>query len=247
MRRVGFTLIELLVVIAIIAILAAILFPVFAKAREKARQSSCQSNLKQIGLALMQYSQDYDERFPLAGNGTDDANIAVTVSGWRGWVSNTIAPYVKNTQLFACPSDSTNNYNVSVTTIPSGDSRFYRVSYGFNYSALGNGTTASATNVPGAGGMMSALVRPAELCVMWDSQNRWSDGTNCWSRDIAQAIANNDTYGQRHNSQANFLFADGHAKTHKFSQLRYRNLANMADNDAAADRPACQAGAWIYP
>ncbi len=72
MRR-GFTLIELLVVIAIIAILAAILFPVFAKAREKARQSSCLSNMKQIVLGTMQYAQDYDERLPMRWLATDSA------------------------------------------------------------------------------------------------------------------------------------------------------------------------------
>ncbi|HAZ64219.1 MAG TPA: hypothetical protein DCZ72_11510 [Armatimonadetes bacterium] len=93
MRRRGFTLIELLVVIAIIAILAAILFPVFAKAREKARQASCSSNEKQIALAIMQYSQDYDEMYP-RGYTTPPA---------RDWKSD-CEPYIKNTQVFRCPS-----------------------------------------------------------------------------------------------------------------------------------------------
>jgi prepilin-type N-terminal cleavage/methylation domain-containing protein/prepilin-type processing-associated H-X9-DG protein len=88
----GFTLIELLVVIAIIAILAAILFPVFAKAREKARQSSCASNCKQIGVGLLQYVQDYDEKFP-TGNGTSGA-------GWAGEDYT----YIKSTGVFKCPS-----------------------------------------------------------------------------------------------------------------------------------------------
>jgi len=96
-RRRGFTLIELLVVIAIIAILAAILFPVFAKAREKARQSSCSSNLKQIALGFRQYIQDYDEKGPLA----DDWNQ----NPGTNWPSG-IAPYLKNTQIFQCPSDN---------------------------------------------------------------------------------------------------------------------------------------------
>jgi prepilin-type N-terminal cleavage/methylation domain-containing protein len=100
-RRAGFTLIELLVVIAIIAILAAILFPVFAKAREKARMTSCESNLKQLSLGTIQYIQDYDEHF------------------WQGWTGNTsttvagvtapmamlaIQPYLKNSQVYKCPS-----------------------------------------------------------------------------------------------------------------------------------------------
>ena len=94
-RCAAFTLIELLVVIAIIAILAAILFPVFAQAREKARQASCLSNTKQLGLAVYQYYQDYDETGP---NGTYRFG---SIGGWAGQ----IAPYVKNVQVFRCPSD----------------------------------------------------------------------------------------------------------------------------------------------
>ncbi len=244
-RRYGFTLIELLVVIAIIAILAAILFPVFAKAREKARQASCQSNLKQVGLAIAQYMQDYDEKYPYAGNGTDDPYVAVNVCGWRGWLSNVVMPYVKNNQLFVCPSDGNNYYNVGTTTVPTGDSRFYKVSYCYNYAAAINSTTPSSTNVPGAGGAMGATVRPAELCMVWDSANRWADGTNAFGRDVAQAFAGNDNYGQRHNALANFLYADGHVKTNKFSQLRYRNLTNMPESDATVDRPV--GPTWVYP
>ncbi len=99
-RRGAFTLIELLVVIAIIAILAAILFPVFARAREKARQASCQSNLKQIALAFKMYITDYDQRYPKAwwqgctvvGGGAD--------TNWR----DVIYPYIMNSQLYECPS-----------------------------------------------------------------------------------------------------------------------------------------------
>jgi prepilin-type N-terminal cleavage/methylation domain-containing protein/prepilin-type processing-associated H-X9-DG protein len=97
--RHGFTLIELLVVIAIIAILAAILFPVFARARENARRSSCQSNLKQIGLGIMQYKQDYDEKFP------DQGGVSSADPNNFGW-AYAVQPYVKSEQLFQCPSDS---------------------------------------------------------------------------------------------------------------------------------------------
>ena len=98
--KAGFTLIELLVVIAIIAILAAILFPVFAQAREKARQSSCMSNEKQLSLGILQYVQDYDETYPL---GFDQA------SGWvgSGWPVR-IQPYIKNLGVFHCPDDGLN-------------------------------------------------------------------------------------------------------------------------------------------
>src|SRR5438128_3741872 len=96
-RQRGFTLIELLVVIAIIAILAAILFPVFAQAREKARTTTCISNLRQIGLANNMYVQDYDEHFPFAGRDWPDASF---VDVWNG-----LGSYMKNSEMFLCKSD----------------------------------------------------------------------------------------------------------------------------------------------
>ncbi len=118
--RGGFTLIELLVVIAIIAILAAILFPVFAKAREKARQTSCLSNIKQIGLAFAQYTTDYDECTPDWGN--DVNRIFDTEVNWGGQ----IMPYIRNYQLFACPSA------IVVSDTPVDDPGEYAVSYCYN-------------------------------------------------------------------------------------------------------------------
>ena len=107
-NRHGFTLIELLVVIAIISILAAILFPVFARARENARRTSCISNTKQIGLAFVQYYQDYDERFPMNKN----AGGAET-----HWANSSLQPYLKSRQILRCPSDASPQWdNLSGTT-----------------------------------------------------------------------------------------------------------------------------------
>jgi prepilin-type N-terminal cleavage/methylation domain-containing protein len=100
----GFTLIELLVVIAIISLLAAILFPVFGRARENARRASCQSNLKQIGLGLLQYIGDYDDTMPFSFFGSAGNSDAANYK----WM-DAIYPYVKNEQIFTCPSDSASN------------------------------------------------------------------------------------------------------------------------------------------
>jgi prepilin-type N-terminal cleavage/methylation domain-containing protein/prepilin-type processing-associated H-X9-DG protein len=117
----GFTLIELLVVIAIIAILASILFPVFARAREKARESSCMSNQKQIGLAIQMYAQDYDEYMPVA-------NADVVTYGPPG-LRDVIMPYCKNTQIFRCPSDKDNKFRDQGTSYDYGTEGFAFVSY----------------------------------------------------------------------------------------------------------------------
>ena len=119
MKRKGFTLIELLVVIAIIAILAAILFPVFAKAREKARQTACLSNMKQIGLSTMMYVQDYDGLFPMAaawpydttGMSADQRFGAAGDAAGTAFWQNLIYPYAKNKKIFTCPSRSNDQDN----------------------------------------------------------------------------------------------------------------------------------------
>src|SRR6476659_6022056 len=121
-RHRGFTLIELLVVIAIIAILAAILFPVFAQARAKARQSSCLSNLSQLGRAGMMYVQDYDERFP----GLD--------SGFRGDPVTTMQPYIKNWDIFYCPERNTTNRGTCVDpALVTGRDTKRCMGYGYNW------------------------------------------------------------------------------------------------------------------
>jgi prepilin-type N-terminal cleavage/methylation domain-containing protein/prepilin-type processing-associated H-X9-DG protein len=118
----GFTLIELLVVIAIIAILASILFPVFARARESARQTACRSNVKQVVTALTMYAQDYDEALPL---------YAAPVPGPTYYWPNAINPYVKNGALWKCPSDT-----LQVNTLDPNNPLDDTVTYGLNYRFL---------------------------------------------------------------------------------------------------------------
>jgi prepilin-type N-terminal cleavage/methylation domain-containing protein/prepilin-type processing-associated H-X9-DG protein len=141
----GFTLIELLVVIAIIAILAAILFPVFAKVREKARQTSCLSNEKQLGLGFIQYVQDNDETFPKDSNGGFE-------NGWAGQ----IYPYVKSTGVFACPDDPS---KPSVAGA-------YTLSYGMNTNLM----EAAPTHYSEAGATIAAQAAPASTVLLFEVQ-----------------------------------------------------------------------------
>jgi prepilin-type N-terminal cleavage/methylation domain-containing protein/prepilin-type processing-associated H-X9-DG protein len=134
-KKLGFTLIELLVVIAIIAILAAILFPVFASAREKARQTACMSNMKQIALAFVQYSQDYDELLPCGQQpGTLPGSTNTSLAFGAGWAGG-LYTYVKSKAVFVCPDDAIGNVG-AVWALPSGDGLKHSdvISYGYNYN-----------------------------------------------------------------------------------------------------------------
>jgi prepilin-type N-terminal cleavage/methylation domain-containing protein/prepilin-type processing-associated H-X9-DG protein len=226
-KRHGFTLIELLVVIAIIAILAAILFPVFAKAREKARQSSCLNNMKQIGLAVLQYSQDYDERHPwgdsvawgTAGNEplTGIACPAYPAHPYGGFVDR-IFPYVKNVQVFLCPSDSLrdciSNGNAGGQTFGSavlpGTYPNQQLSYMYNYYLYYN--NASYYQFPAETAMFTEGIQRPYIYV--NTTNGVLDHTN------ARMIG-----GCRHNEGMNVTFLDGHAKWYKqnsLSTVRYQ-------------------------
>ena len=168
----GFTLIELLVVIAIIAILAAILFPVFARAREKARQASCQSNEKELGIAFHMYAQDYDER------------MATSTPGATRWHMQ-IYPYIKNEQLFACPSESDMVFNA--TTNP------YGGGYAYNWAGL-------------TGKSLAQIEYVAETICVGDQK---SPGDY---RLKYPGGATGIELSDRHNDGANILFVDGHVK-----------------------------------
>lgn len=203
MRRRGFTLIELLVVIAIIAILAAILFPVFAKAREKARQTSCLNNVKQLCLAVLQYTQDYDERLPL------DATFPI-VSNYPGppfWDAR-LEPYVKNLQIFRCPSAA-------------GGTRNYR------YNSYRGGSTILPSGGAGTAPLPHSLGQidsPAITVLLVDiPQAQTYNALGGW------AIRNEGDFIEVHNGGANFGLADGHAKWNKMPSALYTTgwLAQM--------------------
>lgn len=196
MKR-GFTLIELLVVIAIIAILAAILFPVFAKAREKARQSSCLSNVKQLTLAMLSYAQDSDEIMP---RNTTYNGTAASVA----WDQYAVQPYIKNVQILSCPSDST----------PCNPPLFTQYSYG--YSQYIGGGYNSAQSVA-----MASIAMPAQTIMLADAYSRcmlpssWRRpaGTPCGSAyGAVTAACGWRTPSAPHNEGGNFGFMDGHAK-----------------------------------
>ena len=209
MRKRAFTLIELLVVIAIIAILAAILFPVFAKAREKARQSSCSSNIKQMMLSVAQYVQDYDERFPRgAGYTAPD----VIVNTWaRGEWYYLVEPYVKNVQIFACPSEG-------ATGVQSGG--VTSTAYGLDVHYSRNTWLTEADR-------LAQIEQAASVIYTADGRNnymRWYNPAELGGANTNFAWAHN-----RHNDGCNYGYVDGHVKWNKFSITATGPPAN-ADN-----------------
>lgn len=259
----GFTLIELLVVIAIIAILAAILFPVFAKVREKARQTSCASNEKQLGLAMMQYVQDYDETFPLCS----PLYTGYLGIGWGGRIHT----YLKSADVYQCPDDST-------ARVGPGSSTF--VSYGFNRSLTFDNASAG---YPGPIGKLAGLNSPAKTVLLNEVRGCWAavfpiPGTTYSNNDEFYTPSLNGVWGGqgnaeggqilyvtgtlgsrarsagsyidpatagRHTDGSNFLLCDGHVKWLRGSSVSSGfNAAHPSDaqgggNDSA---PAYAAG-----
>lgn len=209
MKTKGFTLIELLVVIAIIAILAAILFPVFARAREKARQSSCQSNLKQIGLGIMQYAQDYDEKYPDVWRYADN-------NRYLYWWADLCQPYIRNYQIFTCPTGSW--YTTSLRP-PFTDDPLY-CSYAMPYMPLDEYGRLIA---PLPGSPMASVQDSAGTIMICDSITTeiLCGGTSGFqlldTTDLS--TRNQSRVSKRHNDGFNVCFADGHVKWLKDSTL----------------------------
>lgn len=205
--RRGFTLIELLVVIAIIAILAAILFPVFARARENARRASCQSNLKQIGLGIMQYTQDYDEKLP------SRLNFGPTLPDQRNW-RDVIQPYVKSTQLFACPSNTGNTQPTWPQLDPKGPPRSYSINgagnEGTNTNSNIGGTAPTGDN--GNAASLASLGSPAQILLVGESDPGWQWPEMNMNGSVQDA---QNSLFKGHLGTVNFLFADGHVKAMK--------------------------------
>ena len=161
-RPAAFTLIELLVVIAIIAILAAILFPVFAQAREKARQTACMSNLKQIGTAALAYNQDYDEMYPMAYylSPTGASTPNQTQLSWAGLMY----PYAKTGQIFRCPTEGDADFSTPGTFTP-GTPDGFTVTYAYNYYIGGNNSGGDAR----ASQSLPVIQQPSQLVMITDS------------------------------------------------------------------------------
>ncbi|MGI5817758.1 MAG: DUF1559 domain-containing protein [Armatimonadota bacterium] len=204
-RSTGFTLIELLVVIAIIAILAAILFPVFARAREKARQTSCSSNIKQLQLGILMYAQDYDEMLP-----TEDYNYGLGGSDGDGSWRGVIFPYVKNTQLFVCPSHTPASPVFDGSVFDKGQNASYAIN-DWHQGATGDPNPIGAYAPRGAA--LALVHEPSSTVFLLESPG--PDDDICPSSTASHGLMPTGsalTALQRHNGGANYSFVDGHVK-----------------------------------
>jgi prepilin-type N-terminal cleavage/methylation domain-containing protein/prepilin-type processing-associated H-X9-DG protein len=206
MSRRGFTLIELLVVIAIIAILAAILFPVFAKAREKARQSSCLSNMKQISLSVEMYKTDYDGTYPFSRN--------YSPSGY--WYNFFLAPYIKNTQCTICPSSPSwvtgYSFNINFGYFPGKQISPVRT------GAMYDGVSEAAVRNPAETIVITEATLPYWYLRYYSTPYSDASAQGSMHAFFPQSTqaGNAANYGYAecgiHNGGVNNAFADGHAK-----------------------------------
>jgi prepilin-type N-terminal cleavage/methylation domain-containing protein/prepilin-type processing-associated H-X9-DG protein len=191
--RRGFTLIELLIVIAIIALLAAILFPVFQRARESARRASCQSNLKQIGMGFLQYTQDYDEHYPSV---YENQSRLISSNAIRYW-PYAILPYIKSNQVYKCPDEISTN----------------AVSYlanSYTDKVAASLITESSTVVLAMDG--NDGVSNTKMASDATTGNGLNEDYSLWCEAWRISNADSDKKTPRHTGRANLLFCDGHVK-----------------------------------
>jgi prepilin-type N-terminal cleavage/methylation domain-containing protein len=230
----AFTLIELLVVIAIIAILAAILFPVFAQAREKARGAACLSNVKQLGLSLQMYAQDFDETLP---NHVGDAANFLAPNAPQNW-ARAMSPYVKNTQIYSCPSapleprlksspPPLNSYQgnavvlslqgTALARIPNpADIVFCQENY-FNWNIIWNRPFQTRANPPGF-----------QYWHLIDCRPQFAGAPTVSEGCVEQ-------YNSRHFDGGNLVYTDGHAKFKKFRAVRSGEFGLSPDEEYRID------------
>lgn len=246
----GFTLIELLVVIAIIAILAAILFPVFARARENARRSSCQSNLKQIGLAVTQYTQDYDERLPLNREHTSGGSYPYTdfmlpTAGSNVW--RDIQPYLKNSQVFGCPSATPETQSSGIPDPVRGDTGYLTNQVAFSYMG--------SLGIPVIVRSLAEFSRSSSLVIFQEISVR---ARVTYSRPYFDKVDSKykrwhcydsgaELFNNLHFGGGNFLFADGHVKWRKYDTVKSGDFGLSPATDSwTTDACATPAGDGSY-
>lgn len=219
-KRKGFTLIELLVVIAIIAILAAILFPVFAKAREKARQASCVSNVKQIMNAAMMYTQDYDEVMTWSVN---KWSVGTYADPWVTWVQQ-LEPYMKSWDVLACPSTKKG----SMMGYWGEDYKVWPT-YAVNQAIWDNGVAPVA---------MAVVQSPAKIIYIADSnhpvlgrEQGWLTSSACGHWVCGNNVNTTHKWMVPHNGGLSVGYCDGHVKWLR-AETMYNDIVNGATNPA---------------